>query len=421
MESSFWSKSFRGNKPVVIILLLVIFLLAAYLRVDFLRSVTHQVSHDTQYYDKMVKQVLEQGVYGYKSTESNAQVTPGYPMFMAAIYVLIDYKHHDPAPYIRYSQVILSLITLYFMYRLARKLGGTAAGLLTALVGAVYPSFIWSNGAILTEVLCTFFLFSYLYLQIVAFEKKTWLWAALSGVLLGLTVLTRPEFLPLIFVSHAVYWLWTRKWKEALKLLVISLIGAGVILSPWLIRNVITLHQFNVASTQVNPFKAGTFPYHNYDDGLVDTKQYNGDQMAVAKARLKKGFTEQPMYFLKWYTIGKLDYTYSKMYFGAGHKPYYSVFPYAMRNVLHVSLIYFFLLAMIASLIRYRRTEFLLVAVVIVMSLLRLLFVPEYRYNYTVMPVIIIVDILVFLAIIRWAYARFTGKSIPDPNPNQIT
>lgn len=410
---SFWSKSYRGNKPAVIILLLVIFILAAYLRVDYLRSVQHTVSTDSKQYDIMVKQILEKGVYGYRSTESNAQVSPGLPMFMAAIYKLVDYKTHDPAPYIRYIQVVLSLITLFLIYRLARRMGGLAAGLLAAFAGAIYPPFIWSNGAVLTEVLCTFFLVSYLYLQIIAFEKKTWKWALASGALIGLTVLTRPEFLPLIFVCHAVYFLWTRKWKDTLKLLLITLIGAGIILSPWVIRNIITMKQIIIVATQVNPFAAGTYPYNNYLDGMVD--RHGKTQMEVAKERLKVGFTEKPWLFLKWYTIGKLDYIYGKMYFGAGHKPYYSVFPYAIRNLFHQCLVLFFLVALVGTVRRFRRPEFLLASTVVVMSLIRLLFVPEFRYNYTAMPVIIILDCVIGVAIIRWVYSRYKGRKNPAP------
>ncbi|GIP21959.1 glycosyltransferase family 39 protein [Paenibacillus sp. J22TS3] len=410
---SFWSKTYRGNKPAVLIALIVIFILAAYLRIDFLRSVQHNIATDTKQYDIMVRQILEKGVYGYRSTEPNAQVSPGLPMFMAAVYKLVDYKTHDPAPYIRYIQVVLSLFTLFLMYRLARRMGGTAAGLLTALAGAIYPSFIWSNGAVLTEVLCTFLLVSYYYVQIIAFERKTWKWAVASGALIGLTILTRPEFLPLIFVFHGIYFLWTRKWKETLKLFIITLVGTGIILSPWIIRNMVTMKQVVIAATQVNPFAAGTYPYNNYLDGMVD--RHGKTQMEVAKERLYVGFTQKPGLFLKWYTIGKLDYIYGKMYFGAGHKPYYSVFPYAIRNLFHQCLVLFFLVALVGCARRFRKPEFLLASAVVVMSLIRLLFVPEFRYNYTAMPVIIILDCVIGVALVKWIYTRLKGRNNPAP------
>lgn len=59
----------------------VIFLLAAYVRIDFLRSVDHEMPHDSLNYDKMVRQLLETGVYAYNGETPNALVTPGYPLF----------------------------------------------------------------------------------------------------------------------------------------------------------------------------------------------------------------------------------------------------------------------------------------------------------------------------------------------------
>lgn len=93
------NRAIRCHPPkprLAIVLVILIFALAAFLRIDFLTSVHHKVSHDSIYYDEMVRQLLETGVYAYKDTEPNAQVTPGYPLFMAAVYKLADYERQDP-------------------------------------------------------------------------------------------------------------------------------------------------------------------------------------------------------------------------------------------------------------------------------------------------------------------------------------
>lgn len=395
---------FKDKRPAVIISLVVIFILGAYLRFDFITSVKHNVTHDTKGYDILVRQLFDDGVYAYKDTKPNAQVTPGYPIFMAAVYKMVDYQNHDPYPYIRYIQVGISLLTMYIIYRLARRLGGAGVGIAATAITAIYPSFVWSNGAVLTEVLCTFFLTLYLYVQVIAFEKKTWPYALGSGLLLGLTVLVRPEFLPLIVVCHAVAYLWKRNWKEIGKLLVITSLGLGIALSPWVIRNIITLNKVVVASTQVNPFAAGTYPNKNYDDDMVDRK--GKTQMEVAKERLYVGFTQHTWEYVQWYTVGKLVYTYGKMFFGAGHSPYYEVIPLLPRNGLHWLLIGFFPVTLVACIRRWREPAFMFVTVIVAMSMVRLLFVPETRYNYTVMPLIIILDCLVAAGIIKWFKQR---------------
>ena len=400
----FLSKAYTHKKPILIVLIILIFGLATFLRIDFIQSVQHEVSHDTINYDLMVRQLLEKGIYAYKDTTSNAQVTPGYPLFMAAVYKLVDYSSHDPFPYIRYIQIFISLITLWMIYRISHKLGGQFVALIALSIGAVYPPFIWSNGAILTETLATLFLMMYVYMQLFTFERRTRTVALISGALLGLLVLTRPEFLIIIVPIYAFHFFWKREARLTLRLLLFTCIGTAIVLSPWVIRNVITLHEVIIASTQVNPFQAGTYPDKNYEDGMVD--RHGKTQMEIAKERLKVGFTEHTWQFTKWYTVGKLKYTYANMYFGSGHTPLYPVLPRLVRNMLHVGLVSFSLVALAAFIRKWRASYVLLGVILIVMSVIRLAFVPEFRYNYTVMPLIIIMDSIVGTAILRWMYQR---------------
>ncbi|WP_195574719.1 ArnT family glycosyltransferase [Paenibacillus sp. 1001270B_150601_E10] len=412
-----------SKRWIVIALIIVIFALASFLRIDFLVSVEHKVSHDSVHYDLMVRQLLEKGVYAYKDTEPNAKVTPGYPLFMAAIYKLVDYQHHDPFPTIRYTQVVISLISLWLLYLIAKRLGGTTVGIVALFIGAVYPPFVWSNAAVLTEVLATLFFMIYVYLQLIVFEKKTWTHALLSGAAMGLLVLTRPEFLILLLPIYAFYYFWKKEKRTTLKLFLITVIGTGIVLSPWVIRNMVTLHEVVIASTQVNPFHAGTYPNKNYDDGLVDRK--GKTQMEIAKERLKVGFTEHTWEYTKWYTYGKLKQTYSKMYFGSGHEPRYQVIPILPWNWPHMALIFFALVSLVVFARKWRQPATMLAVILVTMSIVRLAFVPEYRYNYTVMPFIIIMDSIVGVAMVRMLVARYrkntplsAERSVHDAQPS---
>ncbi|WP_438348453.1 ArnT family glycosyltransferase [Paenibacillus sp. FA6] len=394
------SKAYTHKKPILIVLIILIFGLATFLRIDFIQSVQHNVSHDTIHYDLMVRQLLEKGVYAYKDTIPNAKVTPGYPLFMAAIYKIVDYKSNDPFPYIRYIQVLISLMTLWMIYRISQKLSGQFVALIALSIAAVYPPFIWSNGAILTETLAAFVLIMYVYLQLITFEKNTKTFALISGALVGLLVLIRSEFLIIIFPIYAVHFFQKRNIRLTLRLLLFTCIGTGIILTPWVIRNVITMNEVIIASTQVNPFQAGTYPDNNYEDGMVDRK--GKTQMELAKERIKVGFTEHTWKFTKWYTVGKLKYIYSHMYFGSGHTPLYPVLPSLLRNMLHLGLVSFSVVALAAFTRKWRAPYVLLGVIFMVMSVIRLAFVPEFRYNYTVMPLIIIMDSIVITAILRW-------------------
>ncbi|MEC0248246.1 glycosyltransferase family 39 protein [Paenibacillus chitinolyticus] len=390
--------------------LVVIFLLAAYVRIDFLRSVDHEMPHDSLNYDKMVRQLLETGVYAYNGETPNALVTPGYPLFLAAVYEIADYKEHDPLPWVRYIQALLSLAALGLVYRIARRFSGELTALIALLIAAVYPPFVWANGAILTEVLAIFLLMGYLLAQIRVFETPSYGRAAAAGIWLGLTVLVRPEFLPLIAVAFAFQWLRDKEARNrTIRLFACTAAAVVLLLAPWWIRNAVTLHQWVATATQENPFRAGTYPYNTFnDESLVDPAGKTEKELAIA--RLKAGFTTQPGLFIKWYTIGKMQYVYQSVYRGGGHQPYYPVIPFD-ANLLHRALVLSGAIAVLAALRRWRETVTLLALTVIVMSLIRLGFVADYRYNVTMMPLIIILDCVLGWRAIMWWKGRWTQKT----------
>ncbi|GIP35753.1 glycosyltransferase family 39 protein [Paenibacillus sp. J2TS4] len=394
-----------NRQKITFIVFIAILVLAAYLRVDFLRSVDHEMPHDSINYDAMVRQLLEIGVYAYNDSSPNALVTPGYPLFMAAIYWLAAYPWNDPLPWIRMAQVLLSLLSVWMMYSITRQLSNTAGGLAAAFLAAVYPPFVWANGAILTEVLGIFLLLGYLWVQLRVFRSPTTLSALAAGILLGLTVLVRPEYLPLLVVNYLFYWAWKKKAKEILKLFALSCLGLVLILMPWWIRNVVTLDEWVVTATQANPFKAGTYPYKNYSDGLID--ESGKTEMEVAVERLKTGFSTQPWLFIKWYTVGKLQYLYYHVYYGGGHQPFYNVFPsWVNPNTIHRVLILLGGLAALAISLRWRQLTALLVVIVATITLIRLGFVPEYRYNVMTMPLIIMINCIVGVQAWQWLSAK---------------
>ncbi|MDG0808466.1 glycosyltransferase family 39 protein [Cohnella rhizosphaerae] len=279
--------------------------------------------------------MIENGVYGYKSETPNAQVPPGYPLFMAAVYKLAGYTEHDPYPSIRYAQAVMSLATIAIAAYIANRLGGPIAALATSAAMAVYPPFIWANGAILTETLAAFLLLAYLALQLGALNKLTPGASMLAGAALGLAMLARSEFAVLLPCSYFLLWLIIKDTRSTAKLLLCAGLGTALALSPWVLRNVVTLHKPIIASTQVNPFAAGTYPNKNYDDGLVD--RHGKTQMEVAKERLRIGFTQHTGTYVKWYTVGKLRAIYGRMFFGSGHSPMYLDFPF--RQPFHVAIV----------------------------------------------------------------------------------
>ncbi|WP_424766575.1 hypothetical protein [Paenibacillus sp. sgz302251] len=393
----------RRNKTVTILIVLI-FLLALWLRADFLTSVKHKVSHDTNHYMEMVERLLDKGIYAYKEEVPNARVTPGYPLFMTALYLVADQRNVELYPLIRWVQALISVASLIPMFIIAMLVTRNKwVATFAIFLGAVYHPFIWATGAVLTETLALFFLMCYLAMQIYAFKTQRKRDAAIAGLLLGITVLVRAEFLPIFVPLYGVFLLqqwFPRKMKRKAAAPVkrgavfkrVALLGiiTGLCLSatmlPWWIRNVVTLNEFVLTASQTNPFKAGTYPDKDYSDKIVDPTGLT--QNEVALARIKAGFTQQTWKYVKWYTIGKLEYTYNRMFFGSGHEPGFTVYP--RGHNIHQLIVYGSLIPILLLLWRWRHPAVMLVVVIIIMSMIRLLFVPEYRYNFTVMPLFII-------------------------------
>jgi 4-amino-4-deoxy-L-arabinose transferase-like glycosyltransferase len=384
------------------ILVSIIFIAAAYFRYDFLVSVNHHVSHDSIYYNEMVHRLMDKGVYAYKSEQPNAHVTPGYPLFMLGMTIAGDWLHQEAFALIRYAQAMLSLVTIGLIYIIARRLTRrTTVAVASAAVSAVYAPFIWATGAVLTETLAQMLLMLYLLAQIHAFDTGRKVHAAAAGLLLGLTVLVRPEFLPLFVPLYGLYFL--QQWRKRslaqpaepflplLRRIVVLTVITGLCLSavmlPWWVRNLVSLHAVVLTATQTNPFAAGTYPNKDYSDRIVDPRGKTQDE--VAWERIRAGFTQQTWTYVKWFTVGKMTYIYLNMFGGSGHAPTYLAVPYSGAP-LHLSVIYLSLPVLLVLVWRWRHPAAVLAAVLLFMTLIRLLFVPEFRYNFTVMPLIII-------------------------------
>ncbi|MGO4372459.1 phospholipid carrier-dependent glycosyltransferase, partial [Paenibacillus sp. MCAF20] len=202
----------RKNK-VWTIMIVLIFLLAFWLRADFLTSVKHNISHDSKYYNEMVHRLVDKGIYAYKEEVPNARVTPGYPLFMTGMYLIGEQIGVEYFPLIRWAQVLISLASLALMYIIAMQATKNKwIALISIFIGAIYHPFIWTTGAVLTETLALFLLMAYLSMQMYAFKTQRIRDAAIAGLLLGLTVLVRAEFLPLFVPLYSVFLL--QQWSK---------------------------------------------------------------------------------------------------------------------------------------------------------------------------------------------------------------
>ena len=135
---------------------------------------------------------LESGTIAFNKVDvPSAFYMPGYPLFLAAIYLVFG---ADPSPLVavRMAQALLSVITLFVMYRIGIRLHSRTLGLAALFLGALYPSFTLANQRILTEPLFTLLLCVLVLAALRLLDAPSKPNAILFGVLLALCCFVRP-------------------------------------------------------------------------------------------------------------------------------------------------------------------------------------------------------------------------------------
>ena len=226
-----------------ILILAVILLVGLLLRLSLLLVLdgsTLQIVDET-HYDALAVHLLETGIYGSEAEAFVSIRPPLYPWLVSEIYRVFGLQNYTA---VRVVQIFLSLLTVLFVYGLARECGflSPRASLAAAGIFCFYPSLVVQNFFILTETFFTFWLVLVLW-SAVRFLRTGSIYAAcFCGTFIALGALTRSILWlsPFPLALFILFWpnespafTWKRRLAAALALLVF----AGVGMAPWMIRN----------------------------------------------------------------------------------------------------------------------------------------------------------------------------------------
>ncbi|MBC8078784.1 MAG: glycosyltransferase family 39 protein [Gorillibacterium sp.] len=364
----------RRYYPTLVILLTVIALL---LRLAYVWTTdTQTLSHDERNYSEQAIRLIEQGVYSYLSDEPNARVTPGYPLVVAAIYKAVGYKPLDRALFaVRILQCILGAVAVILMYLLGHELFNKETGMLAAVLVAFYPTYIWSPWLLTTETLFLTVLLGLLYYQARILRTNQLRYHMAAGLLLAFAVLIRPNVLPLAVIPYV--FLWFRDRRLYAREIMIGMLSFASLMLPWWIRNALTLHEFifTAKGGAGNPFLAGTDPYFR---GTIDwAEAQKGNQLKEGLHRLSKGLREDPLLWIRWFTIGKF-----RVFFKTPHltlpSPFAAIFVW-----LHLIFAWVGWISLLTF--RNRSVRFLCVSLLVFLGI-HMMFIPVTRYTYGMYP-----------------------------------
>ena len=269
---------------LTLLLFIGIFLLGSYMRYEsiFETTVIHPIRADAGDYLAYAYNLRFDGTYSRdhsaishpgrsapdRSVQPDAYRNPGYPLF---IFLFVNRKHDVKNILdIIFAQMVLSSITLTIAFYVFRGFLSKFWALAAALLTAISPHLIVANSFVLTETLFCFMLV--LTAVIVKFFGKcpSIFKAASIGLSLGGGCLVRPSLLYFPIVVLGFYCIHYGR-KRGFYYFVGTLAGFMLVVSPWYIRNLVTLNALSNQRLKINFLHHGLYPDFTYNG---DKKSY---------------------------------------------------------------------------------------------------------------------------------------------------
>ncbi len=221
--------------------------------------------HGSDAYDAYAQNLLTSGIYGRVNGVPDAMIPPGYSYVLAGVYALIG----RGGVQVGLVHTALDLLSIALLYHIGRRLftpDGEWIGTLAGVCYALYPYLVFQNLTLIDTPLFMVILFAFLLVMISlrerpTYDRATFGYALLGGVILGVSMLVRP-ILPPLAVLVAVWFLFRLNvWQTVTRLLPVALIGVGVVLG-WTVRNYGVFQQIvPLTATSGANFWQGNSPY----------------------------------------------------------------------------------------------------------------------------------------------------------------
>jgi 4-amino-4-deoxy-L-arabinose transferase-like glycosyltransferase len=168
----------------------------------------------------------------YGDPHASTWKAPGYGAFLGVVYNVLG-SNADRA--LALQAILVPPFTIGLTWLLARRLFGVTAGVLAALIVALYPNAWQFEVRLYSEALAIPLTVAVL-LAVFTARELTWRRVVLVGGLLGVVVLVRPSSIVLI-PPIAVCWWALGGARTGTSRLAATLAIAALVVAPWSIRN----------------------------------------------------------------------------------------------------------------------------------------------------------------------------------------
>jgi hypothetical protein len=216
--------------------------------------------------------------------------TPGYPFFL----FLIMKSFSKSVAAVIWIQVVMSLISIYFAYRIGELVFGSKAGILAGVFAALDLTAIASCNMILTEILFDFLLILGVWFVLKwLLQKKQgslpYLWLFIACCCFSAATLVRP----VLYFFFPVFWIFCFIWgvnnwpgtKQFTLMMMIVIVPAVIVIGGWQARNGYLTENAGISSIQ------GTNLLYYRGAGVYAMKK--GISIEKARVMLKQDFFDK--------------------------------------------------------------------------------------------------------------------------------
>ena len=214
-------------------------------RLAFIALFSDTLSLQTSGYDAYAVNMMDgRGYTRFDDRNADSDLPPLYPFFLRGVYEIFG---RDPIP-VALVQTGLDVLTVLLVFWIGRRVGGTAVGLLAAAFYGLYPYLLYQNLTLNDTGLFILLLTAGIAWAYRARDRRDWRSAALLGVLFGLAALTK-TFVLLMLPLLALWWWQQIGLRAAVRLAVAAGLAAGLVIAPWMVRNIRLHDAFVLIST----------------------------------------------------------------------------------------------------------------------------------------------------------------------------
>ena len=187
----------------------------------------------------------ENATHKYGTVLPTVYMPPGYVYLEAALMWVLG---ENTLFYLilEFLQSLLGAIMALLVYQIGKEAFGSTVGLVSGLIVAVYPAFIFTSTQLVP--LNVYWVLNLLVLiGLLRFRRTRDLWHILkAGFWMGLTILFRPDTMAYLFLMAVWVWLnsWPRLRMRAARAAFAFLAVAVLIVAPWTARNHLVFGKF---------------------------------------------------------------------------------------------------------------------------------------------------------------------------------